>query len=52
MAQNGQVAPPGPDDNIVRVYDHGTDAGTIKMLIGQGAMEGLAYANQKGPFAL
>jgi hypothetical protein len=40
------MAEPAPD--VVRRYNPETDAKTVKMLVGQGVMEGLAYANQRG----
>ncbi|WVQ75142.1 hypothetical protein IAR50_004751 [Cryptococcus sp. DSM 104548] len=49
--------PPAPAEgvDIVRKYDHSRDEHALKMLVGQGIMEGLARANHKiitNPFVL
>lgn len=42
-----------PDADVVRAFKPQQDTRIVKMLIGQGIMEGLAYGNQKGaPFPL
>jgi hypothetical protein len=35
-------------EDVVRPYNPSTDTQMVKMLVGQGVMEGLAYANQRG----
>ncbi|OXG17370.1 hypothetical protein C366_03458 [Cryptococcus neoformans Tu401-1] len=51
-----QQQPPISDDaDIVRPFDHSKDEHMVKMLVGQGVMEGLARANNKiitNPLAL
>jgi hypothetical protein len=44
------VPPAGgpPAGDFVRRYNPETDAHTVKMLVGQGVMEGLATANRRG----
>ena len=44
--------PGAPELDTVRPFDSKTDAKTVKMLIGQGVMEGLAAANQRGKHLL
>lgn len=43
-----QSQPPTSDDvDIVRTFDSSKDERMVKMIVGQGVMEGLARANNK-----